>query len=143
MFKRRYLLIAVLGVLLVAAAVFVWLARPGKALVIIEVTGTQGLAVQGTSEVDGSSEDLEGAVPARFVLEGSRVTFSLSSTEDSGEFRVRAAIGDRAFGSLSSGRPPRRGIRGWVKTGWCWSLPDYWLEGYDRGKDEEWTKPPP
>ncbi len=144
MSRRRFLLIAVpVVLLLLGAATLVWLARPEKATVIIEVSGTPGLAVQGTSEVDGEPGELEGTVPAKFVLEGSRVTFSLTSTAGSGEFRVRAAIGDRAFGSLGSGRPPSRGIRGWVKTGWAWGSTSHWLEGFTREEDEGWDKPPP
>ena len=47
MSRRRFLLI-VLPVLLLAAGVALWLARPRKTALTVEVTGTKGLAVEGT-----------------------------------------------------------------------------------------------
>jgi hypothetical protein len=143
MFRRRVLVVALLGVLVVVGAGAVWFARPRKLPVTVDVSGTRGLAIKGTAEVDGRPQELTGAVPAKFVLEGSRVSFLLSTTEDSGEMRVRGAIGDVAFGSNSSGNPPRRGVRGWVQSGWGWSPPTYWIESYDTDGDQKWMTPPP
>ena len=68
MSRRR----SVLGILLVVLALVVagvaWSARPKKTAVTIEVSGRPGLAIKGTAEVDGSTQELTGAVPARFVL---------------------------------------------------------------------------
>jgi hypothetical protein len=58
--------------LAVAAVVAVWVARPKKTEVIVEVSGTAGLAIKGTCEADGSSRDLVGTFPTQFVLEGYR-----------------------------------------------------------------------
>src|SRR5262249_54954674 len=125
--SRRRALFFVLPVgLLLAAAVVVWLARPKKVRVVIEVTGTPGIAGEGAGEVDGTPQQLTGSVPAEFVLEGTRVTFSLASREDSGEIRVKSAIGGRALGSAGSGNPPTKGVRGWVKSRWGWSEPTHW-----------------
>ena len=145
MSRRRVLVVALSAVLalVVVGAGAVWFARPRKLPVTVDVTGTRGLAIKGTAEVDGRTQELTGDVPAKFVLDGSRVTFSLSTTEDSGEMRVRAAIGDVAFGSNSSGNPPKRGVRGWVQSGWGWSTPTSWIEGFDLDGDQSWMAPPP
>jgi hypothetical protein len=151
MSKRRSILIASLIVLLLAAsaAVVVWLGRPKKTAVTIEVTGTRGLAIKGTCEVDGNSRDLAGEVPTergralRFDLEGYRMTYSLSTEEDSGEFRVRTAVGDRALAPGGSGNPPKRVVRGWVQSAWWWSPPSYWIESRDKDEQKEWLQPPP
>jgi hypothetical protein len=142
---RRGLVVTLLVVLaLVAAgAGAVWSARPKKVPVTITVYGTRGLPIKGTAEVDGRSQELTGTVPATFVVEGSRVTFSVSTPADSGEMRVRASIGDAAFGSASSGTPPKNGIRGWVNCGWGWSPPTSWFEGFETDGEQRWMVPPP
>jgi hypothetical protein len=142
--SRRWLLLISLPVILaLVAAAALWFARPKMTAVTIEVSGTPGLALKGTAEVDGRSQELTGAVPARFVLEGCRVTYSLATTQDSGEFRVKALIGGAAINSATSGTPPRNGVRGWVKSGWAWSSPSHWIESFDRDGGERWLAPPP
>jgi hypothetical protein len=144
MSRRRFLLLTLPVVLLsAAAAVAIWFARPKKTALTVEVTGTPGLPIKGTCEVDGSPQDLTGAVPTEFVLEGYRVTYSLASTEDSGEFRVRALIGDRACGSAGSLSPPRYGVRGWVKSNWGGAEPTHWIEPFDKDEQPGWITPPP
>jgi hypothetical protein len=146
MSRRRFLVIVaplvVLG-LAVLAAGGLWLARPKKVMVTITTSGTSGLAVKGTAQVDGTSQDLKGAVPAQFVLEGTRVIFSVSTPDDSGEMRVKAAIGDTAFGSKTSRNPPKYGVRGWVQSRWGWSPPATWVENFDPEADQGWASPPP
>jgi hypothetical protein len=150
MSKRRSILIASLIVLLLAAAaVVVWLGRPKKTAVTIEVTGTPGLAIKGTCEVDGNSRDLAGEVPTerggvlRFDLEGYRVTYSLSTEEDSGQFRVKPIVGGNALGPGGSGNPPKNVVRGWVKSAWWWSPPSSWIQSRDKDEPQEWLQPPP
>jgi hypothetical protein len=145
MFTRRSLLLALPAVLLLAgvAAAAAWLARPKKTALTLEVSGTPGLAVKGTCEVDGSPRDLTGAVPTRFALEGYRVTYSLASTEDSGEFRVKAATGDIVLDASGSGNPPKNGVRGWVKSRWGGPPPSHWIESFDRDGQQGWLRPPP
>jgi hypothetical protein len=144
MSRRRLVLIGFLLVPALAVAGAVWLAWPKKNVVIVEVyPGTPGIAFKGTAEVDGVTQELVGTVPARFVLEGCRVTYSLTSAEDSGEFRVKAIIGDAALGSTGSGNPPRNGVRGWVKSNWGWSPPNHWIESFDKDGDKGWMAPPP
>jgi hypothetical protein len=143
MFKRRFLLLALPVVLLLAAAVAVWLVRPKKAVVTVEVSGKTGLAVKGTGEVDGSTQELTGVAPTQFVLEGYRVTFSLTSPEDAGEFRAKASINGVVYGSMGSGSPPKNGVRGWVKSGWGWSSPDHWIEPFAKDGEPAWISPPP
>ncbi len=144
MSKRRYVFLALpVVLLLVAAAAVVWFARPKKTALTIEISGTRGLAVKGTCDVDGSSRDLTGEVPTRFDLEGYRVTYSLTTPEDSGEFRVKAAIGDKVLGAGGSGRPPKNAVRGWVKSAWWWSPPSHWIESQDKDEQQDWLKPPP
>ena len=148
MAKRRFLLIGMaavgfLVVLLLAAAAAVWYARPKPAAVTIDVTGTRGLPVTGTCDVDGTPQELTGVVPTRFVLQGSRVTFSLTTTADAGEFQVKAAIADQVYGSLGSGSPPKNGVRGWVKTNWGWSTPTHWIEPFAKDGQPAWLNPPP
>jgi hypothetical protein len=145
--SRRWFLLLALLVVVVLALVgggAVWLARPKKTAVTIDVyPGTPGVAFKGTAEVDGRPQELTGTVPKQFVLEGYRVTYSLTSTEDSGEFRVRAVLGDITLGSAGSEDPPRNGIRGWVKSGWGWSRPKHWIECFPRDGEAKWLTPPP
>ena len=149
--RRRFVLIAFLAVLLLAAAaaVVVWFGRPKKTAVTIQVTGTPGLAIKGTCEVDGNSRDLAGEVPTerggvlRFDLEGYRVTYSLMTEEDSGGFRVKAAIGDRVLGSNGSERPPKDAVRGWVQSAWWGAPPNHWIESHPKDEQPEWLNPPP
>jgi hypothetical protein len=143
MSTRRSLLLALPVVLLLAAAAAAWFARPRKATVTVEVSGTPGLTIQGTGEVDGNRQDLAGTVPTKIVLEGSRVTFSLASPEGAGGFMLKAAIDGTVYGSLGSGSPPKNGIRGWVKCGWGWSPPTHWIEAFDRDGQPGWMSPPP
>jgi hypothetical protein len=142
MFRRRFLLLALLVLLLSAAAIAVWFALPKKTAVTVEVSGTPGLAIQGTCDVDGSSRDLTGTVPTQFVLEGYRVTYSLTSTEDAGEFRVRTAFRG-GVGSAGSLNPPKNGVRGWVKSAWWGATPDHWIESFHREEQRGWFSPPP
>ncbi len=143
MFKRWFLLLVLAVVLLSAAGVTAWFAWPRKTALTIEVTGTKGLAIQGTCDVDGSRRDLAGSVPTQFVLEGYRVTYSLVSTKDSGEFRVRDVIRDHALGSAGSGTPPKNGVRGWVQSGWWGATPAHWIEAFARDGQPAWLKAPP
>lgn len=141
---RRLTVLVVLVVLAVAAAGVAWVVWPKKNVVTIEVyPGTAGLAFQGTADVDGVSQELTGTVPKKFVLEGYRVTYSLTSSEEAGEFRVKVLIGDRALGSSGSGNPPHNGVRGWVKSGWGGSPPTHWIESFARDGDTGWLSPPP
>ena len=143
--KRRFLL--ALAVLLVALALVaggvVWSARPKKNVITLEVTGTSGLAFQGTAEVDGRSQELKGTVPAKFSLEARRLTYSFTSTEESGGLQVRVLLCDVAISSAGSGDPPIRGIRGWVKSDWGWDAPRRSFENFSRDDDKGWLAPPP
>jgi hypothetical protein len=142
--RRRLLLLALPVVVALVVAGAVWLARPKKTEVTLEVyPGTPGLAFEGKADVDGTSRDLTGTVPARFVLEGYRVTYSLTSAEDAGEFRVKATIGGAAVGSAGSLNPPKNGVRGWVRSGWGRSEPDQWIESFPKDDSDKWLKPPP
>src|SRR5712692_1011595 len=133
MSKRRILLIGlpVVGlavVLLLAAAAVAWFARPKPAVVTLEVTGTTGLPLKGTCDVDGTPKELTGAVPTKFVLEGKRITFALTTTADRGEFRVKTTVGDQVLEPFGSQNPPKYAVRGWVQTSWGWSSPTHWVE---------------
>jgi len=111
--------------------------------VTVQVYGTKGVPVEGTGEADGRTQELKGEVPTQFVLEGSRVVFSLTSPADSGEFRVRAAVGEHVLGSGTSQNPPTRGVRGWVKSSWGGAPPTQWTESFPRDEEEAWKEPPP
>jgi len=143
MSKRRILLLTLpVVVLLAAAATAVWFALPRKNVLTLELTGTSGLPIQGTCEIDGTSQDLTGTVPKQFAFEGYRVTYSLTTNEDSGEFRVRYLVGGVAKGFSGSGNPPKHGVRGWVKSGWGWEEPSHWIEPFDKDGQPEWLSPP-
>jgi hypothetical protein len=147
MSKRWILLTALLVVVVLATfgTYVVWSARPKTNAIVIKVDGTRGLALQGTAEVDGSSRELTGTVPTEFHLEGRRVTFSLTTPEDSGEFRVFVVLGDVTLKSSSSLNPPTNGVRGWVQSDWGWSQPRPrdWIEIFPRKGGKEWLSPPP
>ncbi len=144
--SRRWLLVPLFFLVvagLVAAGV-AWLARPKKAVVTLEVyPGTPGVPFQGTADVDGATQELKGTVPAKFVLEGYRVTFSMTTPADEGEFRVKASVGGMAVGSAGSLNPPKYGVRGWVKSNWGRSDPTGWVEPFPKDNSEKWLKPPP
>jgi hypothetical protein len=136
--------ISLLAVSLLVLAGAAWVALPKKNVVTIKAyPGTPGLKVQGTAEVDGVSQELTGTVPARFVLQGYRVTYSLTSPADAGEFRVKVVFDGLALGSSGSGDPPTKGVRGWVKSNWGWESPSHWIESFTRDDDKGWMTPPP
>jgi hypothetical protein len=141
---RRALLLtlSIVVVLAVAVSVPVWLSLPKKTVLTIEVSGTNGLPLKGTAEVDGISQELGGTVPTKFVLEGYRVIYTLDTSADTGEFRVKGIIGGAAYGSAGSLSPPRYAVRGWVKSSWGGSPPTTWLEPFDRAGQPEWKSPP-
>jgi hypothetical protein len=141
--SRRFLLLALSVILLSAAAITVWFALPKRTAVTVEVSGTRGLTIKGTCDVDGSSRDWTDAVPTQFVLKGYRVTYSLTSAEDAGEFRVTTAFRDQVYGSAGSLSPPKNGVRGWVKSAWWGATPDHWIESFHREEQPGWLRPPP
>jgi hypothetical protein len=146
MSRRRVLLVTLpILVLLPAAATIatIWFGQPKKTRVTIEVSGTPGLAIKGTCEVDGQPREETFTGSKELVLEGHRVIYSLVSTDDSGEFRVRPRVGDQALMSGGSGNPPKQGIRGWVKSSWWGAPPAHWFEPFDRDEQPKWLKPPP
>jgi hypothetical protein len=144
MSKRWLVLLAVLVVLSLGAAGTVWaMGRPKKNTVVLEVFGTNGVPFKGTAEVDGSTQELTGTVPAEFTLEGYRMKYTFTTTADSGEFRVKATLGGVALGSSGSGSPPKNGVRGWVKSDWGWSPPSHWIEPFDKDGQPAWLSPPP
>jgi hypothetical protein len=144
MSKRRILLIVLPVVLLLAAAAAVWFARPKPATLTIEVSGTKGLPIKGTFEVDGSPKELTGVVPTTFVQEGKRITFLLTTTAGAGEFRLRTTVNDNVYLAPSgSGSPPKNAVRGWVNSSWGWSPPTGWIEPFDKDGEHGWLKPPP
>src|SRR5262249_3219135 len=98
MSSRAVVLLGLGVVIVLGPAVALWFARPQKSAGTVEVYGTSGLAIQGKGEVDGHSQELTGTVPTKFVLEGTRVTYTLTTTADSGEFRVRGIINDKPYG---------------------------------------------
>ncbi len=138
-------LIASLVVILVlggaAAGVVWWLGKPKPVAIDLNITGTNGVEVEGTAEVDGVTQELKGTVPTKFRLEGRRILFSLTTKAESGEFQVHAMRGDRAVGSGGSLNPPRYGVRGWVKSEWGWDLPQAFVETFKPGDNTGW--PPP
>src|SRR5690348_10442190 len=103
--SRLWVLVIVpLAVLALLIAGAVWLAWPKKNTVTIEVyPGTPGVAFELMVNEDGVSRELKGTVPEKFDLEGYRITYSVTTAEDAGEFRVKALIGGTAIGSSGSG----------------------------------------
>jgi hypothetical protein len=93
--------------------------------------------------VDGNAQELTGIVPKQFDFKGYRVTFSLVTTADSGDMRVKAAVDDQVYGSLGSKNPPQNGIRGWVKSNWFWNPPTHWIETFPMEGQSNWLNPPP
>jgi hypothetical protein len=127
---------------LVAAGV-TWSARPKKVAVTLEVTGPKGLKLQGTADVDGRAQDLTGTIPARFVLEGSRITYSLANPDDAGEYRVHVSLDGVLVGAAPARPPTTTGVRGWVRCGWGSSPPSHWVESFEREGDPPWRLAPP
>jgi hypothetical protein len=119
--SRRWFLLAALLVAVALVVGVLWSARPKKTAITIEVTG----------------------IPAEFTLEARRLTYSFTSTEESGGFQVRVLLGEVAISSAGSGNPPIRGIRGWVKSDWGWDSPRRSFENFFRDEDKGWLAPPP
>jgi hypothetical protein len=141
--SRRWVLAAVPVVLALGLALATWLAWPRAVAVTLDVSGTAGLPITGTAEEDGTLRELTGTVPTKIVLNGSRIVYSLSTTEKAGEFRVKTIIGEGAVGASGSGDPPNNGVRGWVKSSWGRSLPNHWIETFAKNEDATWLSPPP
>ncbi len=146
MSQRRILLLTILVVLLLAAGGALWFAWPKKIALTVEVSAPPGLTVKGRWEVDGRPQDVTitgSTEPAKFVLEGHRLEYSLVSTDDEGEFRAWARVGERTLGFGGSGTPPKNGVRGWVQSSWWGATPEYWSEPFNRDGQPTWGKPPP
>jgi hypothetical protein len=147
MSKGRILLLAIMVVLLLvvggAVAGGLWYASPKKVAVTLDVSAPAGFATKGTSEVDGQSQDLTGSGSTKFELEGRRIVFTFTSPENTGEFKVKTIVHGNTRAPGSSGDPPKRGVRGWVKSGWAWEAPSEWVEMFDKDQDTGWMKPPP
>ena len=146
MSRRRSLLLAVPVVLLflaAAAAAAAWYARPKPVALTVRVYGTDGLPLQGTAEVDGKTQDLTGTVPTELRFEGTRIVYTLTSPAEAGEFRVNPIIGGKSYTFSGSGKPPKNGVRSWVKSHWGSGPPDYWVEPFDKEKAPAWLTPPP
>jgi hypothetical protein len=141
--RRLFLPVCSVVILLGCAVTLYLVARPKPNEVLIEVTGPAGMPIEGTCEVDGTSQELSDVVPATFAFTGNRVTYSLTTTQETGEFRVRTSIDDIALGSSTSQRPPKRGVRGWVRSSWWGERPRHWIESFDKRDDEGWMDPPP
>jgi hypothetical protein len=144
--KRRVFLVALLVVLLLVVAggaTAAWLAQPKKNAIILDVYTTDGLPFKGTAEVDGKTQELTGTVPKQFTLEGRRILFSFTSTEESGEMRAKISIGNLGLASTGALDVKTTGIHGWVQSNWGWSLPDYWLEPFTKDAPDKWLKAPP
>jgi hypothetical protein len=146
--SKRLLVVLVPLVLLAVVVLFgvgalLWFARPKPAAVTIDITGPAGMPIKGTAEIDGRPRELSGEAPTKFDFEGCRITFSLTTTADRGEFRVKGSIDGKVYGSAGSLNPPTNGVRGWVVTGWGWSEPRSWIEGFAMDGKPDWRSPPP
>ena len=142
--RYRACQVSLAAAVLVHAAIvaLVVLLMPKKIAVTIDVVGTPGLAIKGTCVVDGSSQDLTGVVPVKFAFEGQRITYSLASAADAGEFTVKADIDVKTAMPTSSGNPPKNRVRGWAKSRWG-NEPQYWIESVDRDGQPAWILAPP
>ena len=145
MARRRVLLVTLLliVILVLLAAGVLWYGLPRKTTVTVSVSGPSGMTIKGTCDVDGRSEDVTFTGSTKIVLEGYRVTYSLVSTDDEGEFRAWARVGERTLGFGGSGDPPKNGVRGWVQSSWWGGPPEYWSEPFNRDGQPQWNKPPP
>jgi hypothetical protein len=146
MARRRVLLVTLLliVILVLLAAGVLWYGLPRKTTVTVSVSGPSGMTIKGTCDVDGQPQEMTFTGPKDIVLEGYRVIYSFVSTDDSGEFQVRPRVGGITLMSGGSGDPPRKGIRGWVKSSWWGARPENWFEVFDRDKQPDWlNKPPP
>jgi hypothetical protein len=147
MSKRGFFVLAVPVVLLIAVAVALWYCRPRKVVVTLDVNGAHGLAILGKWDVDGTTGEKTATVPTQFVLpEGCRVTYWVINTEkDVADMRVRYSINGTPGAFSGAGDPPiRKGVRGWVRSGWAWQETKHWIENYDPDdKAAGWLSPPP
>jgi hypothetical protein len=144
--------VLILVVLAAGAAGAAWYFQPIPATLTIEVSGTRGLPIKGTFEVDGTTQELNEVVPTKFVQTGKRITFLLTTTAHDGEFRLRTYINDKVRTSdkdsvplapSGSDNPPKNSVRGWVKAGSNWSPPTGWIEPFNRDTQPDWLTPPP
>lgn len=143
MSRRRVLLLILSIIVLLAAAATVWFALPRKTRLTIAVTGSPELSIKATCEVDGQPQEVTFTGPNEFALEGYRVIYSLVSTDESGQFRLKAHVGERTYGAGGSGDPPNNGVRGWVKSSWWGAPPASWFEAFNRDEKPNWLNPPP
>ena len=110
------------GVLLLAGGAILWYLRPRPVVLTVDVTGTPGLTMKGTSEVDGQSTPLAGTVPMHLGFEGDSVFFSVDSDAGSGHFDVNTVIdsGHSMGGSGHGATAPDGVVRVWAKSSWGW-----------------------
>jgi len=140
--KRKYVLIGSLVSVLILAGTCKVMDSSKRRTVTIEVSGSPGLKVEGTCEVDGTPGDLSGVVPLRFVREAHRLTYSIRSGGEPGELGVKVKVYiDGAFRASAGGRTGPVGVRGWVKSGLF--SDKYWIQTFDANSKTEWMAPPP
>ena len=112
--KRRWrVIVGVLGFLLLVAVGVLLLPAPKKT-VTLDLTGTPGLKVEGTCEVDGEVHDLSGVLPFSKSYQARKIAFSVKRAGEQGELRVAMHVEGGRSGKVGSSD---QAVRGHVDTG--------------------------
>ena len=106
---KRILLILCCVVILCILAHFATRTAPTK--LTMQLSGTAGLRVAGSYEIDGNSYSFAGVVPTNFVTEARHLSYAITNLEPKGKLEGSLYAGDELIGS--SGTPlPFAGVVG-------------------------------
>ena len=141
--SKRMIALVVAVVLLLAGLGLAWGFRPVPVNMVVDVTGTAGLAVKGTTEVDGVKTPVAGTVPWHFTLRGDSVSIALDSDAPAGEFVVNAATDFGPYHATSTAKAnahaPDDVVHAISRSGWGWEMPDF---GINSGNEKAHAKSP-
>ena len=126
---RKWVIIAVLGVLAVTAGGLVWHSgtlplRPR--LVKLVVTGPEGQPFSGSYVADGITNSLQGIAPTTITFQARDVAYDFKRLGGQGEFRVALFIGELC--RLSATSDKRQGVRG--ELHYSAARENCWAAGY-------------
>jgi hypothetical protein len=119
--RRRWILLAVLvglalalGVGLIAFIKHRQLVSLPARVIRIEISGTPGLKVDGTFEVDGQRHTESGVIPMAFTFRARNLSYTISKPDQSGNLSETCSIDGAFYGTVGGSH---KNVRGSVVDG--------------------------
>lgn len=115
--RRKRFLVPVLMVLLILAGTVVWLMRPARNTVVLDLSGTDGLKVAGTLVVDGVTREFAGVLPAQIAVEARTFEYTIRMREPKGQLSAKLTTAGSLSTSVTAGGD-FSGVRGHYASTW-------------------------